>query len=308
MAANLLARYIWEINELSRSRRGLTSEELNQRWRDCWLYDGKPIIRKTWYEHRQQIAVQFGIDITCDKTTNRYRISNRDDIGKPAIQEWLLNSFAVGNMLLQGKDMKGRILCEDVPSGAEYLADIIQGMREGKIISITYQSFYRDTPSTFPVKPYCVKVFKQRWYLAAASVRFGDVRIYALDRIQDLEITDEKFSLPRDFNAAELFENFYGVVISSEEDPEEVVVKVYNGQADYLRSLPLHHSQREVETNASYSTFAYYLVPTYDFVQELLLHGPDIEVVKPLKLRKLMKKRTAEMAALYGGKARKQKE
>lgn len=288
MAANLLARYIWEINELHRSRHGLTSEELNERWEDCWLYDGKPIIRKTWYEHRQQIGVQFGIDIECDKRTNRYFIANRDEVGRSDLQNWLLNSFAVGNMLMQGKDLKGRILYEDIPSGYEYLTDIIQAMRESKIVSVTYQSFWSDEPATFELKPYCLKVFKQRWYLIAGNVAFEGVRVYGLDRIQDFEITGSKFTMPKDFDAGEFFEPYYGVSVGNEQ-PQRIRIKVYNGQVSYFRSLPIHDSQVEVEGTADYSVFEYYVVPTYEFKHELLSHGDDVEVLEPVELRNEIK-------------------
>ena len=85
MAANLIGRYIWEISELRRSRHGLTLNELNERWERSSLYDGREIIRKTWYSHREQIASQFGIIIECDKRTNRYYIAYEDTIGRPDI-------------------------------------------------------------------------------------------------------------------------------------------------------------------------------------------------------------------------------
>ena len=47
MAANLIARYFWEVNALSKTRCGLSLEELNQQWLDSYLYDGKDIVRKT---------------------------------------------------------------------------------------------------------------------------------------------------------------------------------------------------------------------------------------------------------------------
>lgn len=81
MAANLIGRYIWEISELNRSRHGLTLEELNERWERSSLYDGREIIRKTWYSHRMQIASQFGVFIECNKRTNRYYIAYQDTIG-----------------------------------------------------------------------------------------------------------------------------------------------------------------------------------------------------------------------------------
>lgn len=288
MAANLLGRYIWEINELSRSRQGLTLAELNDRWERCNLYDGKDIIRKTWYSHREQIASQFGIIIECDKHSNRYYIAYRDEIGQPDIQNWLLNSFAVGNMLLQGKDLKGRILYEQIPSGYDYLTDIIEAMRENRIISVTYQSYRKDEPSVFELKPYALKVFKQRWYLIGGNVAFDSIWVYALDRVQDIEITHKKFKMPKDFDAEELFEPYYGVSLV-DGDVERVRVKVYDDQAKYFRSLKIHESQVEIKTTADYSVFEYHIKPTFEFEQELLSHGESVEVLEPKDLRERMK-------------------
>lgn len=298
MAANLLARYIWEINELDHSRHGLTLEEINNRWKDNKLYDGKPIIRKTWYSHRQQIFMQFGIDIRCDKPSNRYYIAYRDEIGQPDIQNWLLNSFAVGNLLLQGKDMKGRILYEQIPSGYEYLTDLIEAMRGSKVVTITYHGFWHDTTATFDLKPYALKVFRQRWYLLAGNVAFEDMRVYALDRIQDLEITDNSFKLPKGFDAENVFEPYCGVSLDDKKT-ERIRIKVFNNQAKYFRSLPIHKSQVEVETKDDYSIFEYRLKPTYEFEQEILSHGGDVEVLEPSSLREKIISRIKEMLWRY---------
>lgn len=259
MAANLIARYIWEVNALAKARHGLSLEELNEQWRDCYLYDDKDIVRKTWWEHRNQIGLQFGIDIEYDKPNKRYFIKSRNEINRPAIQEWMLNSFAVGNMLLQGKDLRGRILCEHIPSGYEYLTEII----------------------------------------TARSSAHEELRTYALDRIQDLHISNQKFKMPKDFDAEEMYEDAYGIVIGKKEKVERIEINVYNNQAKYFRSLPLHSSQREIETSDCCSVFEYYLKPTYDFIQELLSHGPDVEVIHPNSLRQLMKQRIEEMTELY---------
>jgi predicted DNA-binding transcriptional regulator YafY len=92
--------------------------------------------------------------------------------------------------------MKERILLENIPSGQEYLADIIEGMKKGQCINMTYQSYWRDESNTFIVEPYCVKLFKQRWYVAARSPYYNKVMIYSLDRILHLELlNDERFKM-----------------------------------------------------------------------------------------------------------------
>ena len=299
MAANLIARYIWEVNALAKSRQGLTLEELNEQWESCYLYDDRPIVRKTWWEHRQQIALQFGIDIGCDMHTNRYSIKHRDELGRPDFQEWLLDNFAVGYILQQAKDLRSRILFEQVPAGYDYLTKIIQAMRESKVISLTYQGFWQTEAHNLMVAPYCIKAFKQRWYLIARKVKSGDMHTYALDRIQGMAITDDKFALPKDFDAEELFGTVYGIVLDQEEKVERIEINVYNNQAKYFRTLPLHSSQKEIGSDEYCTVFEYRLKPTYDFIQELLLHGPDVEVIHPESLRQIMKRRIQEMAELY---------
>lgn len=299
MAANLIARYFWEVNALSKTRCGLSLEELNQQWLDSYLYDGKDIVRKTWWEHRNQIAIQFGINIEYNKQTNRYYIQSREEINHPAIQEWLLNSFAVSSMLLQGKSLRNRILCEHIPSGYEHLTEIIQAMRESKSLTLTYQSFWKTEAQKIAAEPYFIKVFKQRWYLIAYTPDKEGLRTYALDRIQDLHVSDQKFKMPKGFDAEEMFATSYGIVIGQEEKVKRIEINVYNNQANYFRSLPLHPSQREIKTSDDCSVFEYYLKPTYDFIQELLLHGPDVEVIHPNSLRQIMKQRIEDMAELY---------
>ena len=72
-----------------------------------------------------------------------------------------------------------------------------------------------------------------------------------------------------------------------------------NNQANYFRSLPLHPSQKEVESNPEYSVFEYHLKPTYDFEQEALSHREDVEVLEPLTFRDKIKESVSKMAELY---------
>ena len=246
-----------------------------------------------------KLACSLALIIEYNNQTKRYFIKSRNEINRPAVQEWMLNSFAVGNMLLIGKDLRDRILCESIPSGYEYLTNIIQAMRENKVLALTYQSFWENEIKEVTAEPYFIKVFKQRWYLIAHVPDHENLRTYALDRIQELAITEQKFKLTKKIDAHEMYATAYGIVVGKEEQVERIELNVYNNQAKYFRSLPLHHSQREIATTEYCSVFEYYLQPTYDFIQELLLHGPDVEVIHPNHLRLLMKQRITDMIELY---------
>lgn len=67
----------------------------------------------------------------------------------------------------------------------------------------------------------------------------------------------------------------------------------------YVRALPLHHTQREVETGEWYSVFEYRLKPTFDLKQELLSRSDAVEVLSPRSQHHEMQAEIKRMQALY---------
>ena len=232
----------------------------------------------------------FGINITNENRGEyRYYIENIEDISKNGLRSWLYNTFCVSNAIVNSQSIKDRILLEYVPSGQNFLQPIIEAMKENRVLNITYHSYWKDEENNFDVQPYCVKLFRQRWYLVARSTYsyYYDKgpRIYSLDRILDLHTTDETFELPKNWNAEDFFDSCFGIIADQRIKPQRVKLKVSAGQANYLRDLKLHETQEEPEKNEEYSIFTYYLRPSYDFIQELLWNGADVEVLEPLSLR-----------------------
>jgi predicted DNA-binding transcriptional regulator YafY len=239
------------------------------------------------------------INIECDRRNGYvYSIENTEDIEKGGVRSWLLNTFAVNNLINESHKLKSRILFEKIPSGQHFLTPIIEAMRDGLTIEITHQSFGRDEPYTFEIEPYCVKIFKQRWYVLAYNPYYDALLIYSLDRIQHIRITDTKFEMP-DFNPEDYFNDSFGIIVDEDIDPCTVEIKVWGTQRKYFNALPLHDSQEEMEKTDEYSVFRYFLRPTYDFRQELLSHGAEIEVLSPQRLREEITWITQEMNKIY---------
>jgi predicted DNA-binding transcriptional regulator YafY len=211
----------------------------------------------------------------------------------------LLNTFAVYNLINESHKLKHRILFEDVPSGQRYLTPIIEAMRDELTLEMTYKSFWRSEPTTFDIEPYCVKIFKQRWYVVARNLYYNALRIYSLDRIQNLRITEKPFKLPEDFCPESYFENAFGIIVDENIEPCIVELKVFGNQRKYVQTLPLHHSQEETEIGEDASVFSFYLSPTFDFRQELLSHGEDVEVLSPEWFRNELMETIRDMNNLY---------
>ena len=233
----------------------------------------------------------FGINIVNENRGEyRYYIEYEEDICNNGLRSWLYNTLSVGNALAKSQSIKNRILLEYVPSGQEYLQPIIDAMKEDRVLNITYHSYWKDEENNFDVQPYCVKLFRQRWYMVARSTDpyyyEKGPRIYSLDRIKYLHATDETFEMPKDWTAEDFFAGCFGIISDQRIEPQTVKLKVSAGQANYIRDLMLHESQEEIAKNEEYSIFKYYLRPTFDFIQEILWNGEDMEVLEPLWLRK----------------------
>lgn len=296
---NQLQKYTWLIDTIRRAGK-ISHRDLSDKWERCKdLSDCRPLHRATFNRWRDAIYEQFGIMIDCQKVGGYlYYIANPEDIDEDKLKKWMLDSFAVGNTIGENLSLKGRILVDEIPSGRDHLTTILEAMKENRIVEISYRPFKRSHSYTFTIEPYCVKLFENRWYVLGRNNR-GEIKIYGLDRLEETLTTDATFKLPKAFDAAEFFATYFGVVIGDGTKPERIVIRANEDHKHYLRSLPLHSSQREIEDCGEYADFELFLAPTYDFVMKLLQVGSMIEVVSPASLRKTMKGWISEMYELY---------
>ena len=287
---SLISKYVWTIETIYKAGK-ISFKELNEKWLDDDISRGVDMPKRTFDNWRYVIWDMFGINIVNENRGEyRYYIENEEDISKNGLRSWLYNTFCVSNALANSQSIKDRILLEYVPSGQEYLQPIIEAMKANKVVNMTYHSYWKDEESNIDVQPFCVKLFRQRWYLVARSTDTyyykKRPRVYALDRIQSLRRKDEAFTMPEAWDANAYFEGCFGIIADQSIDCQTVKLKVSAGQANYIRDLKIHESQQEIERDEEYSIFSYYLRPEFDFQQEILWNGEDMEVLEPLWLRK----------------------
>lgn len=280
----LLKRYLWLIDTLKRNGE-MTFEEISDKWDSSSINDNGVILSKrTFYNHCQAIARHFGIDIECrrGRGLNLYRIANPETIEENSLTKWALDSFSLGELLLGNAAITDKILLETIPSGREWLEPILQALQQNKELDIVYENF-AGKKYIGAIQPLCIKLFKRRWYVLARFPE-GKMRIFSLDRLKILNLTENAFVYPSDFYPSAYFDNFYGILVTDGK-PEKVVIRAYDELPGYLRSLPLHPTQHELETKDGHTDFCLRLVPTFDFIQEILLHRDQLEVIAPQSLR-----------------------
>ena len=298
MAAHQVNVYFWLIDTIASGN--LTRDDINRRWAHCRYNDNheEEFPERKFHRYKEEIQEIFDVDIRCSKSRgNVYYIENKDDISG-GTRQWFLNAMAVHSMMDQAKDITDCVLYEDIPEGTQYLSLIVDAIRHRTQLQLTYHSFNRQEQYELTLSPYCLKVFKQRWYVAGCpSTHPNETRIYALDRVQIMRPTDQTFIYPKQFDAKAFFAPYYGVFRNA--TPTKVIIEAKPQSAQFLRLLPLHDSQKELRQFHGNTFFEYYIAPTLDFIQELRTHGTDIRVREPEELVAIFREEAQKAYEMY---------
>ena len=296
-------KYIWLVDTI-RSAGHISKSEIDRKWYNSSINENHEpnIPDSTFYRNIKDIQSFFDIEIKCDRSTGKYYIDYSDLNSQT--KQWLLSQFAVSQSLDTSRELRNRILYEPIPEGTEYLTTIVNAMRDSQWLHITHQRFDSDAPHVFYLAPFCLKVFKQRWYIFGVKCELDEplvvnpssvTRIYALDRIKSLVPSEMSFKMPKKFDAPTYFSRFYGVFCGDQYKPEIIRARFSENAAPFVRTLPLHYSQREVEP----CVFEWHVAPTLDFIQQLRTQGSEIEILAPKSLREKFAEEAQNILNLY---------
>ena len=286
MARNLVTRYVWLVDTINRYGR-ITLKDLNDAWLRSEISEGKPLARRTFFHYRDGVEEMFDINIVCDKSTFEYYIDDSGGEDNARLRSWLVDSASLSGMLSNAHDISNRIILESVPSAREHLPVIIDAMKQNRRIRFSYKSYTRSQPTDgIVLEPYFVKIFKQLWYVIGMNVKDDAIKTYSLDRITQLNLLQDTFTMPDGVRPSEFFKDCFGI-ITNKNKAKRIVLRVEPTQAKYFRALPLHPSQME-EVHDSYSVFTYWMRITYDLKEEIMSHGSSVEVLEPTELKLLI--------------------
>ena len=317
MPANQFGRYVWLVDTL-RHYKHLSYKEINDKWQKSGLSygDGDDLPLRTFHNHRKAIQDIFNIIIELDPDVKgyKYHIMNPRELKGNNFRSWLIDSYATLNQIQADCKLKDRVEFEEIPSGNTWLTLFMQAIRENKVVEITHQGFGKDYANTFEIEPYCLKVVKRRWYIIANNPYYvllnkkhkgeecysprKEIRAYGLDRISEASILDKTFVMKKNFDMKKFYKGCTGIIPS--DDPiEHVVLRAYWNAPDYLRTLPLHESQKELESDEESATFSYDVKLTYDFMQLIMQQGDQVEILEPKKLRDQMRNLAKTLTSYY---------
>ncbi|MCO5260110.1 MAG: WYL domain-containing protein [Crocinitomicaceae bacterium] len=182
--------------------------------------------------------------------------------------------------------------------GGEFLPDLLSAIQKNVAVYFNYENFNSKTVKARKVTPLLLKEYRNRWYLISYDLIKDRITTYALERIRDLELSNEKVVKPYDFNANDFFR--YAIGISTKESaPEKVVFTANDVASKYLIAQPLHQSQQIIKQIKETTTFQLEVYVSEELIRSLLSFGGEVGVLEPTSLQNEIKKRIDEMQLHY---------
>lgn len=255
------------------------------------------ISKRTFQRDVKEILSLYNIEIKFDRSQKVYFISedSQDDYSQR-----LFEVLDVYQLLNLNQSISNFIEFSTRKSmGTEHLNGLLYAIQNRFQIKLNYKKFDSQEAEDRLIEPYLLKEFKNRWYLTAFDIEKKDFRTFGVDRIQFFNILTTKFQFPQKINPKSLFKNSFGIVKTENATPQKVLLKFVNHQGDYVRTLPLHSSQQILNESGGEMLVKLEIVPTYDFVFELLSMGANLKVLEPASLAEELKRKFEDAARNY---------
>ncbi len=274
-------------NYLKSKPNGVTFREvqlyLEEKYNDGGFDSDLAFSEKTFKRDRKLLCDLFNIETKFNRSTMLYQIV--DDV---EFNQTIFDILILMNAYKKTSDQTNILLFEKrQASGLENLDGFIYAIKNSKIISCTYTKYWEGIPIEKVLEPYAVKEFRNRWYLIAKDRNDKDftLKTYGLDRIKNLEIHSSTFIKNNDVNIEEMFVNSFGIMSTLGKEPIKITLSLIPMQGMYVKSLPIHHSQKILIDNQNELKLELNLVPEYDFYQELLTHNERLLSLEPKAVR-----------------------
>jgi len=165
-------------------------------------------------------------------------------------------------------------------TGSELIPIIVEALDSNKGIEFNYQKFEESKPKLTRLEPYLLKEDRHRWYILGKSEGSKKpTKTYALDRMSEVKLLDKKFS-PVQFDFDKYFEHSFGITVTSEK-PVDVILSFTPFQGKYVKTLPIHPTQKCLCDNKKEYRISVKVRPTWEFYEKLLGYGSSVKVISP---------------------------
>lgn len=280
----------------------MTLKEINDCYEYSSLYEGDEFQPRTFLRYREYIEETFPCYVDFNQRTGKYELHRHQSLygEDDSLYDYLLSAYHIEGMTELALKHREKIMLTEAPTGVENVQIILEAIDKKRGIECDYYSFNKKTVKHQLLIPYFLRTWEQRWYLVAEPDNHHHGQsLFALERMENISLTKEKMLPSSDIKIEDYFDGSFGINHSDDQKPEKIRIKIYGTQVEYVRALPIHESQKEVEIDNDWSIFEYRLVPCYNFYQQLIWHREKLEVLEPQHVRDEIKMTIQKMLEHY---------
>lgn len=281
-----LIRYILIIQKLSGKRKYIPADELisylNLQMELRGYEVGLSI--RTLQRDIKDIAEMFDVEIKNYRGYGYY-VDERSEETDIRYQELLMN-FDLLTSMNQNSQSVGFILPEHHrPKGSDSIPILICAIKEQRFVEFEYILVRKGNKLiSKSVKPHFLKESLGLWYLLALD-EHDTLKAYGIDRMQNINVADKTFKRDETINPDELFKHSYGIWDDPSMPVEEIELSYSSLDGKFIKTTPLHSSQKIIIDNDTEFRISLRLRITNDFVMALLSRSASLTVIKPPSLR-----------------------
>ena len=234
-----------------------------------------------------------------DRNKIQAAVNVLENYGGEPLLDWARTLLMQIESGLFGSDSSSVVSFQSNPDlkNISLFGDLLQAILNKKVLKLTYAPFGKDS-YVDRVYPYHLKQFNDRWYLIAQAFGYDTYGHYALDRIVSFEIIDVPY-VESEVDFSEYFDDVIGVTVPDRDEPIDVLLRIRDHRYNYIKTKPLHLTQREVGEEDGYTRVTINVKINKELIALLLSYGSDVEVLSPASLRIMMKKEISAMCYKY---------
>ena len=178
-------------------------------------------------------------------------------------------------------------------AGNQWLPLLLSAIQEKKICNFNYASFKSGITKSRKVLPVYLKEYRNRWYLISFDFEKSEWITYALERIEDLEVSEILHVLKESFNPSTFFAETIGIT-TEKKSAERIEFEANESAAKYIESQPLHSTQE----NIGPLKFALTVQINEELIRALLGFMGEIRILGPKHLTQSWSERIQKQLAI----------
>ena len=184
--------------------------------------------------------------------------------------------------------------------GRNHIGYLYNAIINNRCLTIEYKPFqYKNNIINFQIHPYHLKQYNNRWFLFGLDDVNTDIINLALDRIIFMKENNILFVENNDIDFNEYFEDVIGVSVPYDSKPEKIVLKINSALWPYIKTKPLHGSQKKIKESDSFHYIEIEVIPNYELQSLIMSFGNNVEVISPYKFRMRIKENHKTSLSLY---------